>query len=184
MICRKSTLPQRITLDGIHCEREPPQESTMYQKILVPVDGSPTSTRGLEEAIALGRLTGARLRLIHVIDELSFALSVGDGAAYTADLLNLLREGGAAILREAEARVRAAGLAVDSRFDDTFQGRVCDLVVAEAKRWGAELIVLGTHGRRGVGRVFMGSDAEGIVRSATVPVLLVRSSATAPAATQ
>ena len=41
----------------------------MYQKILVPVDGSPTSSRGLQEAIKLAKLTGARLRLMHVVDE-------------------------------------------------------------------------------------------------------------------
>ena len=53
-------------------------------------------------------------------------------------------------------------------------------VTAQAASWGAELIVLGTHGRRGVGRLFMGSDAENIVRRATVPVLLVRSDTAAP----
>jgi nucleotide-binding universal stress UspA family protein len=47
-------------------------------------------------------------------------------------------------------------------------------VVDEAKRWGAELIVIGTHGRRGVGRMLMGSDAEQILRLSPVPVLLVR----------
>jgi nucleotide-binding universal stress UspA family protein len=146
----------------------------MYQKILVPVDGSATSARGLEEAIALGRLTGAQLRLIHVIDELSLALTVGYGATYTGDVLGMLRQSGVEILQQAEAQVRAAGLAVDKVFKEGFQGRVCDVVVADAKRWGADLIVLGTHGRRGVERLVMGSDAEGIVRSATVPVLLVR----------
>ena len=53
-----------------------------------------------------------------------------------------------------------------------FAGRVCDFVIHEAQKWGAEVIVLGTHGWRGVGHVLMGSDAEQIVRSS--PVLLVR----------
>ena len=57
---------------------------------------------------------------------------------------------------------------------DSFAGRVCDLVVAEAGSWPADMIVLGTHGRRGVGRMLMGSDAEAIVRSAPIPVLLIR----------
>ena len=51
----------------------------MYQRILIPIDGSPTSERGLDEAIRLGRLTGARVRLIHVVDELSFALGASEG---------------------------------------------------------------------------------------------------------
>ena len=52
--------------------------------------------------------------------------------------------------------------------------RVADLVVEQARQWGAELIVLGTHGRRGLGRALLGSDAEQVLRQAPVPVLLVR----------
>ena len=151
----------------------------MYQRILVPIDGSTTGARGLEEAIKLGKLTGAQLRLVHVVDELSFAMSAGYGLTYTGDVLNVLREAGAEILGKAINHAKAAGLEADSVLNDSFAGRVCDLVLAEAKAWGADLIVLGTHGRRGVGRMFMGSDAENIVRGATTPVLLVRSDAAA-----
>ncbi len=147
----------------------------MYQKILVPIDGSPTAARGLSEAIELGKLTGARLRLIHVIDELSFALSVGDGYANSGEILNALHDAGVEILSQAQTRVRANGLEVDTVLSDSLAGRVCDLVIAQAGVWDADLIVLGTHGRRGVGRLFMGSDAENIVRSASIPVLLLRS---------
>ena len=149
----------------------------MYQRILVPIDGSPTSLRGLGEAVRLAQLTGAHLRLIHVIDELSFALGASEGLTMTGDILSLLREAGAAILAQGVATVKAAGLEVDIVLKDSFAGRVCDLVVAEAAAWPADLIVLGTHGRRGIGRLFMGSDAENIVRSAQTPVLLLRSDA-------
>ena len=146
----------------------------MYTHILVPVDGSPTSDRGLEEAVKLAKLTGARLRLIHVVDELFYATGMGEIGSMTADLIPLLREGGEEILKTCKARVEASGVLVDTALFDSFAGRVCDLVVAEAMRWHADLIVLGTHGRRGVGRVLMGSDAEQIVRLAPTPVLLVR----------
>ena len=63
----------------------------MYQRILVPVDGSPTSDRGLQEAIRLARLTHGELRLIHVIDELSFALGIDSYGYYAGELLDLLR---------------------------------------------------------------------------------------------
>ena len=149
----------------------------MYTRILVPVDGSPTSDRGLEEAVNLARLTGARLRLIHVIDQYIYATGM-DGFSMTADLFAVLREAGEKILKACKARVEAAGVPVETTSLESLSGRVCDLVVAEAKNWGADLIVLGTHGRRGVGRVFMGSDAEQIVRLAPTPVLLVRASAT------
>ena len=151
----------------------------MYQMILVPIDGSDTSERGLEEAIQLGQLTGAKLRLIHVVDELSFALSAGYGAGDTGNIIGVLREAGEEILSKAKASVKARGLVVDTVMNDSFSGRVCDLVLAQASSWGADLIVLGTHGRRGVGRLFMGSDAESIVRASTIPVLLLRARPTA-----
>lgn len=147
----------------------------MYQRILVPVDGSDTSARGLAEAIRLAQLTGGQLRLIHVVDELSFALSASEGLTFTGDVLDLLREAGAAVLARAAASARAAGLQVDTALKDSFAGRVCDLVIAEADAWNADLIVLGTHGRRGARRLLMGSDAENVVRGARVPVLLIRS---------
>ena len=152
----------------------------MYTHILVPVDGSPTSDQGLDEAVKLARLTGARLRLMHVVDQLIHSAGMEGFGAMTADLIPLLREGGERVLKTAKARVEASGVPVETALLDSFAGRVCDLVVAEATNWHADLIVLGTHGRRGVGRVFMGSDAEQIVRLATTPVLLVRLPEVAP----
>jgi nucleotide-binding universal stress UspA family protein len=146
----------------------------MYQKILVPVDGSPTSSRGLQEAIKLARLTGARLRLMHVVDEISFATGMEAATMATGEMIQLLREGGSMLLKKAAARAGKAGLRVDTVLCDSIAGRVCDHVVEQASLWRADLIVLGTHGRRGVGRLLMGSDAEMIARLASVPVLLVR----------
>jgi nucleotide-binding universal stress UspA family protein len=146
----------------------------MYQRILVPVDGSPTSDRGLAEAMALAKLAGARLRLIHVVDELSFAIAAGAFAGYMGDYVEMLRKGGEEILAAAKAKAEAAGLGVETMLRDGFGGRVCDQVVDEARTWRAELIVIGTHGRRGAGRLLIGSDAERILRQAPVPVLLVR----------
>lgn len=146
----------------------------MYERILVPVDGSLTSNRGLDEAIRLATLTHARLRLLHVIDELSFALAMDAYAGFAGDWLGELRANGARILDAAKAKVLAAGLAGETVLHDSFEGSVHNVVVNEASTWPADLIVLGTHGRRGVGRWVMGSSAEHILRYATVPVLLVR----------
>ena len=146
----------------------------MYQRILVPIDGSPTSTRGLDEAVRLARLTGATLRLVHVLDEFVFATGFETGATYTHDVLPMLKKTGASILENGAARVAAAGVTVDTLLIECFAQRTSEVVIAQARTWNADLIVLGTHGRRGLGRLLMGSDAEQIVRSATVPVLLVR----------
>ena len=143
----------------------------MYQRILVPVDGSKTSDCGLEEAVRLASMTGARLRLVHVVDGPVFSTGM---EFITADVYGLLIEAGAQVLSEAKAKVESAGIAVDTFLSEAFGERVCDVVLAQVKLWNADLIVIGTHGRRGVGRLLIGSDAEQILRAAPVPVLLVR----------
>jgi nucleotide-binding universal stress UspA family protein len=154
---------------------------SMYQRILVPVDGSPTSNTGLDEAIRLARLTGAQLRVLHVVDPMAITLGASAYGFAGADLLTALEDAGRAILQAARDRVAAAGVAVDTALAGPVGGRVCDHVVEQIRAWRADLVVLGTHGRRGVGRVLLGSDAEQVLRSATVPVLLVRSTAAAAA---
>ncbi len=146
----------------------------MYQRILVPVDGSPTSNQGLDEAVKLAKLTGASIRLIHVVNELTFATGF---EIYTGDMIGMLKEAGEQILGDAKARVTAAGIEVTTFLSENFGSRVCDVVADEAKRCNAELIVIGSHGRRGIGRLVIGSDAEQIMRMAPVPVLLVRAAA-------
>jgi nucleotide-binding universal stress UspA family protein len=146
----------------------------MYQRILVPVDGSPTSKKGLSEAIALAQLTSGRIRLVHVINEPLEAIGIDGAMTTAADIFKMLRENGERVLAEATARVEAARIQVDSSLLDSVDGRMCDLIVQAAQTWPADLIVIGTHGRRGVGRVLLGSDAEQILRIAPVPVLLVR----------
>ena len=145
----------------------------MYQKILVPVDGSATSARGLEEAIRLAQLTGGRIRLIHVTDELSTGFAM-ECYAGSGDWLTIVRENGTKLLEVATATVEAAGVPVDSVLLDGLAATVQWLVTTQATSWGADLIVLGTHGRRGVGRAFLGSSAEQVLRNSPVPVLLVR----------
>ena len=146
----------------------------MYQRILVPFDGSPTSTRGLEEAIALAKLTGARLRMLHLVDDLVYATGFETGAVYLSDVLPVMRQAGRTILANGRDRAARAGVEVDTELVEGMGPRLAEVVAEQASAWKADLIVIGTHGRRGVGRVLLGSDAEQVLRSAPVPVLLVR----------
>ena len=139
--------------------------------IFAPIDGSTTSGLGLQEAIKLGTLTGAKLRLIRGVDERSHALSEGYGIAYPGDILDLLRVAGSEILSMGQAQVQAHGLELDTVLKASVASRVCDLVLAQARSCGADLIGLGTHGRHGLWRLFMGSS--------TIPVLLLRADLTA-----
>jgi nucleotide-binding universal stress UspA family protein len=146
----------------------------MYERILAPVDGSEASTLGLREAIELSKDQGATLRLVHVVDELILSGGVGGAVAYEGNLIETLRDGGRNILATARALVEKHGATCESAMLEHFGGPAADLIVEDANKWKADLIVLGTHGRRGIRRVVMGSDAEQIVRASPVPVLLVR----------
>jgi len=146
----------------------------MYEKILVPIDGSDTSTRGLQEAIGLARLCGGTIRLIHIVDEMVFTSGIDGSAVIMGDVISSLKDAGQACLDKARQTIEQAGVTADAILVEGFGTRVSDTVIEQATRWGAQIIVLGTHGRRGVSRLVLGSDAEQILRSAPVPVLLVR----------
>jgi len=139
----------------------------------VPIDGSETAARGLDEAIALARAAGCSLRLLHVVDDLVFVTGFETGTTYLKDVLPKLRKNGEEVLAAAREHAVAAGVPVDTLLLECFARRTADIVIEQAKAWPADLIVLGTHGRRGFSRALLGSDAEEIVRNATVPVLLV-----------
>ena len=145
----------------------------MYEKILVPVDGSATSLTGLQEAIALARVMGSTIRLLHVVDEISFMTSFESSMALTAEVFDTLKKTGQDVLQDAQNRVHTAGVPVEAELYESYAGRVSDLVITKAKEWGAQLIVLGTHGRRGVGRMLLGSDAEQVLRQSPVPAVVV-----------
>jgi len=146
----------------------------MYRKILVPVDGSPTSKLGLQEAIKLAKATGAALRIVYVVNEFVF-----DGGYLTPQTYALLLEGfrinGREILDDAQKMASRADVEFTTDLVETVAGRVSELILEAAREWSADLIVMGTHGRRGVNRLVLGSDAEMVLRSSPVPVLFVRS---------
>lgn len=147
----------------------------MYQRILVPVDGSATSNRGLDEAIKVASMTHGKLLLMHAIDDLSFSFALQASMAYTNDWHEFMRQDGEAILERARAKAEAAGVVAEVTLSDRYARPVHERIADEANRWDADLIVIGTHGRRGLQRVLMGSAAEGVLRLASKPVLLVRS---------
>ena len=148
----------------------------MYRRILVPVDGSEASLVGLRHAIGLAKDQGARLRVLNVVDDLIMApmMMEPSGAADLTYVLESLRGEGQKVLKKAAAvaeksAVNAEAVQVESR------GRpVSDVILADARRSRSDVIVMGTHGRRGLNRLLLGSDAERVLREAPVPVLLTR----------
>lgn len=145
----------------------------MYEKILVAVDGSPTSLRGLNEAIRVAKAMRGRLLVIHVVNELMIQAEYVPTVYYEPILLSL-RDSGTKVLEQAMGIARRADVSCEQKLIETLGGKAADEIVKQAKEWSADLIVLGTHGRRGLKRLAMGSDAELVLRQAPVPVLMVR----------
>jgi len=145
-----------------------------YKRILVPIDGSPTSNRGLREAIGFAKAQKARLQLVHVVDVHNAMLAGLASGETVADLATALEQRGNRLLESAAATARKSGVASETVLLESLTGPAAEPIVRQARKWRADLIVIGTHGRRGLKRLVMGSDAEQVVRNAPVPVLLVR----------
>ncbi len=145
----------------------------MFKRILVAVDGSTTSDQALQEAIRLAKEQQAQLRVVHVVDLIILSWpELGDITA----IQEAFRQSGRVVLAKAEAALRAAGVTAETKLieAETLGQRVADAIAAEAESWPADLIVIGTHGRRGLDRLLLGSVAEGVTRVASKPVLLIR----------
>jgi nucleotide-binding universal stress UspA family protein len=147
----------------------------MYQHILVAVDGSRTSELALHEAINLAKAVAGRLRLVHAVDEIGASWYAG-GYANPTDIWEAMTKSGRDILEKAAATAAGAGLEADTKLIEinTPGRRIPEVIAEQADTWPADLIVVGTHGRRGLSHVLLGSVAEGVVRVSAKPVLLIR----------
>ena len=148
----------------------------MYARILVPIDGSGTAERGLDEAIALARRLGSTLRILHVVDA---RMPGAEVCVYAPpeQLIDDWRIASERLVPIAVERARAQGAKAEGTVRCEPGRHVHELILEEARAAGAELIVMGTHGRAGLPRLLQGSDAERVLRESTIPVLLVRGAA-------
>ena len=145
----------------------------MYQRILVPVDGSSTAERGLREAIALATGQNARLLFLHVVDDYTMLMETTTAASYD-EMIKGLRQYGLEVLSKSKGAAEAAAVHCETLLREVTGKRVADVIVEQVALHSCDLILMGTHGRRGFSRLALGSTAEGVARSSPVPVLLVR----------
>jgi len=145
----------------------------MYERILVPIDGSTTARRGLDEALALAKRLGSSVVLLHVVEYQPVMIEMATATTWQT-LWDGLQQLGRHVLEAAHKVATEHEVASEAVLEDVAAARVSDVIVDQAVARRCGLIVMGTHGRRGVGHALLGSDAERVVRQSSVPVLLVR----------
>lgn len=148
----------------------------MYKRIMVAVDESFMTEPVLAAAIELAKANAAQLAICHAIDETilarrEVAMMLPNSVGKTEARLRLAAQ---AFLARLAEHARAAGVAAEIKLVESDQKHVSDMLVEAAEAWPADLLVVGTHGHRGIERYFVGGVAERLVRKAKTSVLLVR----------
>ena len=144
-----------------------------YRRILVPMDSTGTAQRGFQEALALAARLDATLVLLHAIEPVVVMPDMGTVATWQA-LRDSQQALGRTLLDDAQKLATAQGVQVETVLAETGTQRVAETIVDEVAARHCDLIVMGTHGRRGMRRMLLGSDAEMVLRLSPVPVLLAR----------
>jgi nucleotide-binding universal stress UspA family protein len=148
-----------------------PRWVTSVERILVALDHSPGLESIVDYACAIARGLGATMSLLHVYEPPNEMIGVIAGATVGGEVA-AEKEAGHALLERAAERIRAEGLAVDDRVVER-AASASQAIVHRARLGKFDLIVMGTHGRKGVARLVLGSTAEDVLRDAPCPVLVV-----------
>lgn len=149
----------------------------MYTRIVVGIDGSELATKALRHALVLAKATGGKLFIV-TSTEPSVLITAGaefmavDTGAIVADLEEVKAKSAQATLAAAEALATGEGLSV-TKFHVP-SSIAADAILKTAESQGADLIVMGSHGRRGLGRLLLGSQAAEVLARASIPVMVVK----------
>ena len=144
----------------------------MFQRILVATDFSPASTPALQQAVKLAGRDGALLLIAHAYQEPGLVELSRAPARVYKEWEEKLREGCERKLRPLVEHARKEGVEAQALL---LKGFADEAIVQAAKQHGVDLIVMGTHGRRGAARLFLGSVAARVIATAPCPVMTVRS---------
>lgn len=145
----------------------------MYQRVFVPVDDSETSNLALVEACKFVKEINAQMRLVHVVDLVQF----GWGGAEFMDSANLhetVKQAGKQVLEQALTIAIDHGLKPEYQVLESWGDKIVSVLLENSKNWGADLVVMGTHGWSGLMHVLMGSVAEGLLKQLDIPILMIR----------
>lgn len=145
----------------------------MFKHILVPVDGSATSMFAVAKAAGLAKAFGSEVTAVYVLDPYPFTGVGADFAYGQAQYLNAANAEATQALEAVKQRMADEGLAVHTLVGEGHA--VHEAVVRVGENVGADLIIMGSHGRRGLEKLVLGSVAQRVLQAAHVPVMVVRS---------
>lgn len=145
----------------------------MYKHILIPVDGSKCSEKALNHGLELAKSMGSEVKLLHILeDPLTIAYSLPETVSYRPELYAELKTAALAVLEYAQKKTLAQNINCETTLiSDTNPAHA----ILEASK-DADLIIMGTHGRKGLDRVVFGSVTEGVLRRTDIPALIIRCS--------
>ncbi|WP_115707801.1 universal stress protein [Legionella sainthelensi] len=142
----------------------------MYKQIMIAVDGSKASSLALKEAIQLAKNQNSKLCVIHIVDTLY------EGDVDREAFVELIRKQGQEVLSSIKKKLSRVKIEFEMKLAELTpsKAQIAEKLVDEASAWSADLIIIGTHGRRGIQHILTGSVAEEVIRIAKIPVLLVK----------
>ncbi len=147
----------------------------MYQRILVATDGSALSKKAVKNAISLGASLGAGLVVLNVVPRYPIAYFEVGIAMSPQDVARIEKEWaqrGQAIVDAAQKSAEAAGL--KARGVIAKSDLVASAILATAKKHKCDLVVMASHGRKGISRILLGSETQQVLAHSTIPVLVLR----------
>lgn len=147
--------------------------AALFNRMLVAFDGSPTSSAALAVAIGLADVLKATIRVVSVVERLPEVIGLGGGLERAPENAQMLHSESEKALSRARDFLKFSGVHGDTLAIDAGEHSVATVLNLAAREWQADVIISGTHGRRGARRLVLGSVADALVKQSTLPVILV-----------
>ncbi|GAB3767157.1 universal stress protein [Ramlibacter monticola] len=147
----------------------------MYKRILVPTDGSALSKKAIKSAVELAAALGAEVVALNVVPRYPRSYFEGGVSVSVADVARIEKqwaEQGQAVADEVGKAAAKAG--VQSRATTVRSDLVAEAILAAARKSRCDLIVMASHGRRGIKRLLLGSETQHVLTHGNIPVLVLR----------
>jgi nucleotide-binding universal stress UspA family protein len=151
------------------------QEAAMYKKILIATDGSELSQKAVDSGIALALLSGAEIVALQVVPRYPVSYFEGGASVPNTEVGRIEKQWADSALATVEAVKASAALqGVQAKGITAHSDLIAEAIIAAVNKHGCDLIVMASHGRRGISRLLLGSETTHVLTHSPVPVLVLR----------